>query len=200
MPGIAPPPHELVGMSTVPPMEGIHPPFGFLPRGLLSHPPGLLPPSGGPMLLTPGISNPGTPMVLGPPPEFPDFASRQPPPRVRMQGPGHIPVVLAAPQGMPGGPPGLLQSPRPPLAGPPGLLGPPPGALVPVGGASVGQGQGQGSMDLEEQDGREFEERRESEVETNIGGIETGGLVEDGKTRNDRRDRGDRGRYGLCLH
>ena len=60
-------------------------------------------------------------------------------------------------------------------------------------------------MDLEEQNGREFEERRESEVESNIGGIEvigmvTGGLVEGGKTRDDRRDRGDRGRYGLYLH
>ena len=71
LPGIAPPPHEMGGMQPMPPMEGIHPPFG--------------------------------------------------------------------------------------LAGPLGLLGPPPG--TPVGSAPGGQDQG--PLDLEEQEVREFEDRRE---------------------------------------
>ena len=104
MTGMAPPPHEMGGMPPMPPMEGIHPPFGLPPPGgppgLLGHPPGLLPPPGGPLLgapggpnllLRPGFPHPGPPMVSGPPPGFPGFDSSQPPPGVRMQGPGPMP-------------------------------------------------------------------------------------------------------------
>lgn len=211
MPGMGPP-HEMGGMPPMPPMEGMHPQFGLPPPGgppgLLGHPPGLLPPPGAPLLgapggpnllLRPGFPHPGAPMVSGPPPGFPGFDSSQPPPGVRMPGPGPLPGVLGAPPGMPGGPPGLLQSPRPALAGPPGLLGPPPGAAVP-GGAPGGPGP----MDLEEQDGREHEDRRDRgrdrdrdrdrrDRSERDGDRRSGGRWEE---RDDRRDRGDRGRDG----
>jgi len=211
LPGMGPP-QELGGMPPMPPMDGIHPPFGLPPPngppGLLGHPPGLLPPPGAPLLgapagpnllLRPGFPHPGAPMVSGPPPGFPGFDSSQPPPTVRMQGPGALAGVIGAPPGMPATA-GLLQSPRPTLSGPPGLLGPPPNTsgVAPPTGPPIGQGP----MDLEEQGdpGREHDDRRDRgrdrdrdrdrDRRDRDGDRRSGGRWED---RDDRRDR-DRGR------